>query len=854
MASENPILENISDILNGIFNHKVSYIGGPTGVGKTVNLPVLVARKGFLLSKQHGSYEPADPPSGNPLRIIVSIPTITAVRDVYNQAKAKYPEFAKHIGFAAESRVEYDDSHDVVYATSGHVYRHMIRKFRRKGKRQQIFDPLDFPVIAVDEIHTGTVENSIILGLWTHMYRSLPEDLVPRLLMITATKIFDILEYPRERIFDYDIPVPEGRFTKTIKYLTPNEYSEWSFGFNLKNSRGNNTGIVGFLAEKIADVHQANRYVSGQKYGHMLVFLAGSMEVNKLAEILEKNLDDKVRVLKIYSSMDVEDRERIYGKVPNNVRKIIIGTNIVESAVTIPDIKFVFDSMREKRPETSSTGGIRLLNTFISRKSAEQRAGRTGRTMNGYVYRLMPEDYFNSKRINDERPLDIYRVPIVNPVLEMIRVKLDPYLILEKAGRAKIRKTMKELDFLRMIEMRENEKNGKTVLKVKILPSGKFATRIPLGIRAATFLWRWLNPQPKDRDLREYADAGVLVACIIDSDPSTLFDQAYQERDETDEEFRERQREVEKIHLRFVGLDDLTTVINLVNTCQQETDISLLEPRQPEQTKILKKWCYNNYIQSKGMTDMARNMVMSSSRVSHFLRRQGMRFRIRQHDSIKLSQYSRVLLEDINRDRILQKQGANKYIRNISQEMAGFVRGETSYFAFGNTSIPRLSPINYETIIGIVLTETKFSASKVTGYIGMYIVSQSEKNNFGTKYNQITMYDLDVDYAGFKVPKVLLPGLLLGVKEKVVIPRQSDSLGFLSRLEISENPAKTSSFLDNGYVVPTRTKIVRPLPVERILEIRKEKELKPKPAPQVEIAKNDQELSETNSGDSPDDE
>ena len=133
--------------------------------------------------------------------------------------------------------------------------------------------------------------------------------------------------------------------------------------------------------------------------GDMLVFVSGMQDIDNLAAAIRPYAVESKQwlVLKLHSSLSVDEQDRMFDRAPEGVRKIIISTNIAETSVTIDGIRFVVDSGRAK--EMVATGGISSLQEgWISKASADQRKGRAGRTGPGRCYRMYSERDFEGFR------------------------------------------------------------------------------------------------------------------------------------------------------------------------------------------------------------------------------------------------------------------------------------------------------------------------------------------------------------------------------------------------------------------------------------------------------------------------
>ena len=140
--------------------------------------------------------------------------------------------------------------------------------------------------------------------------------------------------------------------------------------------------------------------------GAILVFLPGLEEITKVEAILREQkplgIDftdlSNYQIIKLHSSIR-DTQKTVFDPVPQGCRKIILGTNIAETSITIPDVKYVVDTgkIREKNYDQSSRI-TKLQCTWISKSNAKQRAGRAGRVQNGHYYALYTKSRYESFR------------------------------------------------------------------------------------------------------------------------------------------------------------------------------------------------------------------------------------------------------------------------------------------------------------------------------------------------------------------------------------------------------------------------------------------------------------------------
>jgi ATP-dependent helicase HrpB len=126
--------------------------------------------------------------------------------------------------------------------------------------------------------------------------------------------------------------------------------------------------------------------------GDILVFLPGGAEIRRVASLLDDRAPSNVRVERLYGDLSQQSQDAAIARAPDGMRKVVLSTPISETSLTIEGVGVVIDSGLARAPRFSPRSGMTRLETIrISRSSADQRAGRAGRTGPGKCYRLWPE-------------------------------------------------------------------------------------------------------------------------------------------------------------------------------------------------------------------------------------------------------------------------------------------------------------------------------------------------------------------------------------------------------------------------------------------------------------------------------
>jgi len=460
------IVKDSASIFELASNNDFILVSAPTGSGKSIALPAFFAAHGY--------------------RCMVSVPTVVSAISLSNYQRYinKKSESNVRVGYAAEGDVKYDEGTNIIYATSGHVRRKIINQITN-GKPTDL-NFADF--LFLDEIHNGSVDNAVIISLWNWLYNNGKK--IPRLILMSATPSDVIIRNPQ----GVPMTVPTYEVTTSKLYEVRRSYYHKSFELYDKQ-----------IYKETADL-VLRLYNDPSSKGNFLVFAPGAGEVKTIIDFLNKMVTEQKLlnslIIPAYSSLDDDNFNKILSETKE--RKIIVSTNVAESSITIPNIVFVVDTMTEKIPETSSTGGIRLVTSYISKSSAIQREGRTGRTNSGYCYRMCTEEKYET--LPENKQPEINRIPIYGVIMEILNSGLIPENILISLDTDKIKESEKLLFKLGMI----NEKREVTKM-------GEFSVTVPLSVRNSSFLYRWREAKYPDFP-------GLVFASLIDGyGPSYFF-------------------------------------------------------------------------------------------------------------------------------------------------------------------------------------------------------------------------------------------------------------------------------------------------------------------------------------------
>uniref|UniRef100_A0A671WK84 ATP-dependent RNA helicase TDRD9 n=1 Tax=Sparus aurata TaxID=8175 RepID=A0A671WK84_SPAAU len=174
--------------------------------------------------------------------------------------------------------------------------------------------------------------------------------------------------------------------------------------------------------------------MTSSERGSVLVFLPGIHEIRCMQEALSKLVHRRLQIYLLHSTVILEEQNGVFQLPVPGYRKVILSTNIAESSLTVPDVKYVIDFCLARHnvcdPDTNYQS-LRL--TWASKTNCNQRRGRAGRVSKGYCYRLVTKEFWENE-IPDYMIPEMQLAPLTKI---MLKVKLldmgDPYSVLSTA-------------------------------------------------------------------------------------------------------------------------------------------------------------------------------------------------------------------------------------------------------------------------------------------------------------------------------------------------------------------------------------------------------------------------------------
>ncbi|NBS85267.1 MAG: ATP-dependent RNA helicase HrpA [Micrococcales bacterium] len=357
-----PVSARRSEILEAIKNNQVVVIAGATGSGKTTQIPKMCLELGRN-------------------SIAHTQPRRIAARAVAERiAEELKVELGDLVGYQVRFTDQSSAKTKVKVMTDGIL----LNAMQRNRKLEQ------YDTIIIDEAHERSLNIDFLLG---YLKQLLPKRTDLKVIITSAT--IDPESFSKHFDGAPIIEVSGRTFPIEVRYRPIKQDEEDNPDPDASTTaRDYIDGIASALDE-----------LALEPDGDVLVFLSGESEIRDAQEVIQGgitagDLGKGIEVLPLYGRLSSAEQHRVFetSKVAGLRRRIILATNVAETSLTIPNIKYVIDSGTARISRYSPAAKVqRLPIEAISKASADQRAGRAGRTSPGVVIRLYSEDEYEAK-------------------------------------------------------------------------------------------------------------------------------------------------------------------------------------------------------------------------------------------------------------------------------------------------------------------------------------------------------------------------------------------------------------------------------------------------------------------------
>ena len=370
---ELPVAAHRETILEAIANHQVVILAGDTGSGKTTQLPKMCLQLGRGVDGLIGHTQP---------RRIAAQAVATRIAEELGS------ELGDRVGFQVRFTDRSSETTLVKVMTDGILLAEI-----QHDRRLERYD-----TIIIDEAHERSLNIDFLLG---YLKRLLPER--PDLKIIVTSATIDVERF--SAYFD-DAPVIEvsGRtYPVDVWYRPP---------------PSDDVDVPRAIVDAVNEIIEVERASAHAGRGDILVFHAGERDIRETALELRKANIPHLDVLPLYSRLSRDEQARVLQPPRGGGRRVVLATNVAETSLTVPGIRYVVDPGFARISRYSVRSKVQQLPIEpISQASADQRKGRCGRVADGICVRLYSEEDFLARPAFTEP--EILRTGLASVILQM---------------------------------------------------------------------------------------------------------------------------------------------------------------------------------------------------------------------------------------------------------------------------------------------------------------------------------------------------------------------------------------------------------------------------------------------------
>ncbi len=483
-----PVSQKKEDIAKAIAEHQVVIIAGETGSGKTTQLPKICLELGLGVSGLIGHTQPRR----------------LAARSVGSRiAEELNTELGQCVGYKVRFNDKISDKTRVKLMTDGIL----LAEIQHDKYLNQ------YDCIIIDEAHERSLNIDFILG---YLKQLLPKR--PDLKLIITSATIDPERFSNHFNKAPIIEVSGRTYPVEVRYRPPLTEGE--------------------ERDQLQAIFDAVDELSAEAHGDILIFLNGEREIRDTADALSKrNLRD-TDILPLYARLSASDQHKIFQS--HSRRRIVLATNVAETSLTVPGIKYVIDQGTARISRYSYRTKVqRLPIEAISQASANQRKGRCGRVSDGICIRLYSEEDFRARpEFTDP---EILRTNLASVILQMTAIGLGDIAAFPFVQPPDNRNITDGVRLLQELGAIKEENSGKAVL-TKI---GRSLAKLPIDPRLGRMVLSAAH-------LGALKEVMVIVAALSIQDPRERPTEKQQAADEKHRRFNDKESDF----LAYVNLWD----------------------------------------------------------------------------------------------------------------------------------------------------------------------------------------------------------------------------------------------------------------------------------------------------------
>ncbi|WP_433575679.1 ATP-dependent RNA helicase HrpA [Nocardia brasiliensis] len=454
-----PVTQRRDDIAAAIAAHQVVIVAGETGSGKTTQIPKICLELGRGIRGTIGHTQPRR----------------LAARTVAERiAEELGTELGDVVGYTVRFTDHASDRTLIKLMTDGILLAEIQRD--RLLRR--------YDTIIIDEAHERSLNIDFLLG---YLKQLLPRR--PDLKVIITSATIDPELFARHFADEKGTPAPIAEVSGR-SYPVELRYRPLSLELPGDDEDDEDTTVVD--RDPVDAIGDAVTELFAEGDGDVLVFLSGEREIRDAADALRDLKLPRTEILPLYARLSTAEQHRVFAPHPG--RRVVLATNVAETSLTVPGIRYVIDPGTARISRYSMRTKVqRLPIEKVSQASARQRAGRCGRVADGICIRLYAEDDFEARPAFTEP--EILRTNLAAVILQMTALGLgdiENFPFVEAPDRRAIRDGIALLEELGALGRRTDGKAGPETRTedygLTLTPIGRDMAQLPVDPRMARML------------------------------------------------------------------------------------------------------------------------------------------------------------------------------------------------------------------------------------------------------------------------------------------------------------------------------------------------------------------------------
>lgn len=490
-----PVSQRKAEIEKLLSEHQVIVVAGETGSGKTTQLPKMCLELGL----------------GNFGTIGHTQPRRIAARSVAARiAEELQTELGDLVGYKVRFNDQISDNTQIKLMTDGIL----LAEIQTDRFLNQ------YSCLIIDEAHERSLNNDFILG---YLKQLLPRR--PDLKVIITSATIDVERFSKHFNNAPIIEVSGRTYPVEVRYRPVAEEDD---------------------QDQLQGILNAVNELQAEGRGDILIFMNGEREIRDTAEALQKQNLKHTEILPLFARLSAQEQNKIFH--PSSLNRIVLATNVAETSLTVPGIKYVIDPGTARISRYSYRTKVqRLPIEPISQASANQRKGRCGRVSEGICIRLYSEEDFNNRpEFTDP---EILRTNLASVILQMTALGLDDieaFPFVDAPDKRHIQdgvKLLEELGAFETVQTKSGEKRRLTTI-------GRQLAQLPVDPRLAKMLLSAV-------DFGSVYEVMIIVSALSIQDPR--------------ERPTDKQQASDEKHRRFADKkSDFLAFLNLWNYVQEQ--------------------------------------------------------------------------------------------------------------------------------------------------------------------------------------------------------------------------------------------------------------------------------------------